>query len=218
MIASNFLNLITKFFAPPYCAYCKTFLSNETIFCEACFSAIKPIVSMKLAITKSQTISVFAVSGYQDPLKRLILAKGWSKQLASTHMADVIWQKTLLPHLSCDFFIPIPLHWTRFAWRGYNQAELMAARLAVLSGKRMINALSRKKMTQSQFRLGSNDRVLNLENVFSCNEGYKNCLRGKHIILVDDLMTTGATLKSAAKVLFECQPASISAVVTCRVI
>lgn len=218
MNTHNFFKAVTQFLAPAYCAYCKEFLSDQAIFCAQCSDRIKPVVSTQVSVTKTKSVRVFAVSAYQDPLKRLILAKGWSKPLASKQMADIIWHHTVLSHVTTDLFIPIPLHWTRFAWRGYNQAELMAERLAALSGKPTENILKRVRRTQSQFYLGSDDREKNLENVFSLTQSKKELLKNKHIVLVDDLMTTGATLKSAAKVLFSGKPASISAVVTCRVI
>lgn len=218
MVFKNIYQAVTQFFAPPHCAYCKVFLSNPTIFCQHCLSQIQPIVSMKLPITSKRSISVYAVSQYQDPLKRLILAKSWSGHLASIQMAEIIWQKTVLPTLSHDLFIPIPLHWTRYAWRGYNQAEVIARRLCQLSGKPFTNLLLRKKRTQSQFLLSGKGRIKNLENAFYVNEHKMQIIKDKHIVLVDDLMTTGITLKSAAKLLYAYRPASISAVVTCRVI
>ncbi len=217
MILSNLFKNITQLCAPAYCASCKLFLQNEVIFCARCAALIKPVVSARVMVTATKSFNVFAASAYEGPLKRLVLAKGWSKPLASKHMAEIIWQRTLIPQLDFDYIVPIPLHWTRFAWRGYNQAEYMASHLALLSGKPMLKALKRIQRTQLQFQLRSRERAKNVENVFALAVD-KKLLAGKKLLLVDDLMTTGATLKSAAKVLFATQPKLISGVVTCRVI
>ena len=115
-------------------------------------------------------------------------------------------------------FVPIPLHWTRFAWRGYNQADEIAQVLAQKRGKPVVHLLQRIQRTRYQAELESPQRKENVKKAFTLRVADKNLYQDKHIILVDDLMTTGATLQAAAKELFKLKPASITAVVVCRVI
>ena len=115
---------------PSLCAYCKVYQTERTVLCDRCMIRIAPVVSQQLTITKKKSINVFAVSLYQEPLKSLILAKRWSDRYASNQRGQLIWERTVLAHVQFDYLVPIPLHWTRYATRGFNQAEVMAQRLA----------------------------------------------------------------------------------------
>ena len=173
-------------------------------------------MSAKIAITPSITMTVYAASAYEEPLKSLILAKSRFDSLASHYMGQLIWELTNVSHVPCDYIIPIPLHWRRFAYRGYNQATMMAKELAKKSKKPMIELLRRKKYTVFQSVLSTAERKENVTNAFTLRDQDGHQFEGKHLLLVDDLMTTGSTLKAAGKTLLALKPASITAVVLCR--
>ncbi|MEX0939915.1 MAG: phosphoribosyltransferase family protein [Candidatus Babeliales bacterium] len=217
MIAKALSNIFFQMITPPYCVYCKIFLTLDTIFCDNCIKKIAPIVSTMVAVTAKKKIIVNALSSYEEPLKSLILAKGWSQKVASIQMAELIWKYTNISSQPCDIWIPIPLHWTRFAWRGYNQAEVMAKIFSKKNKKPMLPILKRTKRTYLQSSLTVLERAHNISQAFELKIMQKN-IKNKHIVLVDDLMTTGATLREAARILLPLKPASISAIVTCRVI
>lgn len=203
---------------PSFCVHCKTWLEESSVFCDQCFTLIQPVVSIALPITASFSISVYALSPYQEPLKSLILAKAQSQRLASYQMGNLIWQLSSLKNIDFDYIVPIPLHWTRYAYRGYNQAEVIASVLAKKSGKPMVHLLKRKKRTIFQSKLTIDQRSDNLDGAFelALSEDKQRLYYGKTILLVDDLMTTGATLKMTAKELLKFKPARICAVVVCR--
>lgn len=204
--------------APPFCAYCKKFLSKRMIFCIDCSQMIDPIVSVKIALTKSESMIVMAVSEYKEPLKSLVLAKSWGDIIASKQLAQLIWQNTYFKHMPCDYLVPIPLHWMRYAKRGYNQSQEIAHGLAGYNQSEVANILSRTKNTPFQSSIAYDKRLDNVKKVFALKKIYASMYHNKHIVLVDDLMTTGATLASAAKILLPLKPASISAIVACRVV
>ena len=204
------------FVAPPICAHCKQFINADTILCANCLKQIMPVVSTIVPVTQKYSMKVFAIAAYKEPLKSLILAKGWSDQLASKQLAELMWQKTNVRHAPFDYIIPVALHWTRFAYRGFNQSEEIAHVLAKKSGKKVAHILCRIKRTQFQSGLTTEKRQHNVKNIFKLSATDKKLYHGKHLLLVDDLMTTGATLKSAARELIKLRPATISVVVACR--
>ena len=163
-------------------------------------------------------MTVLAISDYKDPLKKLILAKGWSDALASYQMGQLLWQYLPLQSLDYDIIVPIPLHWTRYAWRGFNQAHEIARVLQKKKNVPIFHLLKRVKKTAFQSTLVSSLRVENLKQAFVLNGVQAKDYAGKHILLIDDLMTTGSTLRAAAKVLLLLKPRKITVVVVCRVV
>jgi ComF family protein len=112
-----------------------------------------------------------------------------------------------------DFIIPMPLHAVRLRERGFNQAIEIARRISKKSGVPLLPALCRRvRDTVSQTGLPWKEREKNIRDAFDC-EGN---LEGKRIAIVDDVMTTGATLNELAKVLRKCGGVHISAWVVAR--
>lgn len=222
MIVSSLYKIYTftrdSILAPPFCAHCKKYLEVRTIFCKNCQNMITPIVSKQIHINKNYTMSVFAVSDYKEPIKSLIMAKAWADTIASYQLGQLIVQKTYFKEMPCDYLIPIPLHWMRFAKRGYNQTEHMAHTLAKERGAVVAPIVTRLKRTPFQSSLSYDKRMQNVKEAFALNTQTPEQFYNKHIILVDDLMTTGSTLHAVAKVLIPLKPASIHAVVACRVL
>jgi ComF family protein len=217
-LVSLLQHTIRTFLIPSLCAYCKKFLSTTDIFCHDCRYKIFPVVSKKIDVTPSFSMTVFAISDYKDPLKKLILAKSWSDTLASYQMGELMWHYLPLQQLDYDVIVPIPLHWTRYAWRGFNQAHEMAKVLKKRKNVPLRHLLKRVKKTAFQSKLISSLRVENLKEAFVLNDVDIKDYAGKHILLIDDLMTTGSTLRSAAKVLLALKPKKITVAVVCRVI
>lgn len=212
------ISYLKSLFMPSICAYCKKFLSHQAIFCAECTKTIFPIVSKKIDITPSVSVSVFALSDYKDPLKKLILAKSWSDTLASYQMGQLLAEMPSVQQLDCDMVVPIPLHWTRYAWRGFNQAEEVARVIHKKKNIPMEHALKRVKKTAFQATLVASMRVENLKEAFELNNVDPEQFKNKHILLVDDLLTTGSTIRSAVKKLLLLKPRKITVAVVCRVV
>ncbi|MBD3231669.1 hypothetical protein GF322_03325 [Candidatus Dependentiae bacterium] len=216
------LNTILSFTYPSFCRSCQTLVPQNNIFCCSCYEKIKPIVSLMLPITKKHHMKVFAASAYQEPLKSLILKKAFSEKLASKQLAEIILKKIGFNNINPDVLIPIPLHWTRYANRGYNQSEIMSKYLGKNFNKPSLNILKRTRKTQFQSCLKKEQKKENVRNAFEIKYFYKtfkfNIIKDKNILIIDDLCTSGSTLQNAAKVLFKLKPKSINAIVACRVI
>lgn len=210
-------NIVNGIITPSFCMYCKLFSNNIEVFCYICCEKIKPIVSVDVRITHNTVLKVFALSDYKDPLKKLILAKGSADIIASYQLGKLLSTMPQITLLECNLIVPIPLHWSRYAWRGYNQAEEIAKAIGKRKDVPVVNLLKRVKRTLFQSEIAHFQRPENVKDAFVLSrtaiEKYKN----RHILLIDDLMTTGSTLKSAAKELLKLKPKSITAAVVCRV-
>lgn len=203
---------------PPFCCCCKEPLHERIPLCILCTHQIEPLVSHKIELTKKYALTVFCVGTYKEPLKNLILAKGRSDILACYHMAQLIHQHTMLSHMKFDYIIPVPLHWTRYAKRGYNQAAEIAKHLSVMTGIPVAPVIKRCKQTPFQSTLKKEQRKTNVQQAFTLAipSEEKALFKNKRLLLVDDVMTTGATLQASARALLPLRPQSAQAVVLAR--
>lgn len=202
---------------PTFCAYCKEFLQTDAVLCERCLARIRPVVSMPLRITKKKELSVYAISDYEYPLRALIQQKQYGNRCASRQLGRLLWEHTPLEHVPFDIIVPIPLHWTRYAWRWFNQSEEMARVISTYSNKPVVHLLERSKKTLWQVGLSRENRAANVRHVFSLTKDAQLHERAR-ILFVDDVLTTGATLHAACKALRPLKPIACSAAVVCRVI
>ena len=201
MILSCWYQKLLHWIAPPYCMKCKRFIDERIGLCKVCLRDVNPIASTVLDITRLVNMKVFAISKYEDPIRSLILKKSWGDISASVALGNLMWQLTDTAHVPFDCVIPVPLHWRRYAWRGYNQSEEMARVIADISGRPLLNVVRRTKYGPFQAHIKAKDRHGNVRDSFELCDGAKQALANKHVLLVDDLMTTGATLRSVARLL-----------------
>lgn len=105
-----------------------------------------------------------------------------------------------------DYLVPVPLHWTRLLQRRYNQAALLVMGMNKLLStlpKYAPQFLRRSKRTQTQRKKNKKERFKNVQNAFYSPARYKSILQNKTVILVDDVMASGATLNECAKVFMD---------------
>lgn len=204
---------------PTHCFYCKQYCS-VTVYglCNTCSTRIDPVTTVDLVITKNVTVTVFAASFYKAPVKMLILAKQYQQLYACKAIGELIWVKTDIRFQTFDFIVPIPLHWIRYAKRGYNQAAEIAYVLSNKMNIPVVDILRRTKATALQATLSKEDRAVNVAYAFELSKKeYLSLYKNKRILLVDDLLTTGSTISSASKTLLKLKPIVIKAAVGARV-
>lgn len=150
----------------------------------------------------------FAVSAHEagGALREMIHSFKYHRQLAMrAPLADFMLPVFEDPRLAAEdlsgwLLVPVPLHPFRWVWRGYNQSRELCRMLSRLKGIRVVSALRRARVTRSQAGLERKRRLDNLKGVFQMRWPAPD-LRGKNVLLVDDVLTTGATTHECAKVL-----------------
>jgi ComF family protein len=158
---------------------------------------------------------LLALWSYEEPLAAVVRALKFRRlDYLGRHLGEVLAGRFAGELEGIDLVVPVPLHWRRRLARGYNQAERIARPLAGRLGLPLVPLLRRARATPPQSLLGRAARVANLRRVFRVADPAR--LRGRRLLLVDDVATTGATLEAAAAVLRGAGAAAVTAVTAGR--
>jgi len=191
---------------PPACAGCGRY---GALFCDGCRITLRPASSADTRFLSGDAGTVVGESlelaratfVYEGPLRRALarLKYGGAARLAeplARHATPAL--RRLIPVAGAPTLVPVPVHADRLRERGYNQAALLAAELARNVGLPLTEALGRQRPTVQQHRLDRAARLRNLRDAFTPIPGAR---LPSSIILVDDILTTSATLEACATVL-----------------
>ncbi|HXO22620.1 MAG TPA: ComF family protein [Thermoanaerobaculia bacterium] len=159
---------------------------------------------------------LLALWSYEEPLTAVVQRLKFGRlDYLGRHLANAMALELGAELAGLDLVVPVPLHWRRRLARGYNQAERIARPLALRLGLPFAPALRRSRATPPQTSLGRAERLSNLERAFQAR-AVEPPLRGRRVLLVDDVATTGATLNAAARALKRAGAAQVVAVVAGR--
>jgi len=188
--------------------------------CSTCTGQLQPLDRFSRQALCQQPSALDAlVSGwsYEPPFESVIHAlKFSSMEFLGPDMAAALHHLFVDSLPEFDVIVPIPLHWYRRSRRGYNQAEAIARPLARLLARPMVQALRRRRLTRPQARLGRQQRGMNLRLAFAPIRAQRARITNQRVLLVDDVVTTGATLEAAARCLREVGAHSITALTAGR--
>lgn len=239
---TNFLKNFGKSFVnlvyPPHCMHCRQYLVNDAYpLCSTCLEMMQLIdpqercphcfsadycLENKLCphcLRKGPVLhGIAAAFDYVGPAASLIRKLKYSNQ---THLADVCAAYLAAQFLKLewpmpDLIVPIPIAFTHLLERGYNQSLLLAESLSKILNRPTQEILKRKSGDFSQAGLGKHQRVKLDGKTITLND--KCNVHDKVILLVDDVMTTGSTMKKSAEALLEQCPSSLYGLAVCRAI
>lgn len=217
-------NLISKEFYPSgyKCLMCREELSSNTLyaFCDDCIKKL-PFNIGKTCVKCSEPISGMgeycihcknskpyfkknvSVFLYKRPIDGFIRRLKFDNQkYLSVTLGNFIASEVVKMGVNFDYIIPAPMHSKRKKKRGYNQAELLCCALKDKLGLNVdCEILEKVRDTLNQARLSRQQRLENLENAFKVKD--KNKIKGKTILLVDDVFTTGTTMNECSKTLLD---------------
>jgi ComF family protein len=143
--------------------------------------------------------AVYCVGAYEGRLRKLIHLFKYAKIRTLAKPLGRFLRSGLPLEARFDYIVPTPMHWTRRWQRGFNQAELLALEVGRSGAVPVADLLRRARRTPKQANLGGKERRKNVKGAFDVRPGrYAGALNGKRILLVDDVMTTGATVNACA--------------------
>lgn len=211
---------------PPRCSFCGDecpLLDGNLLFCERCANLLGPEVWVGCrrcgaALTPQEPPpddcghcrgqrwafeTVVALGAYQTELREAVLRtkRPYGNALATMlGRLHVRRRQALLRAVQADLVVPVPMHWVRYLARGTKGVELLAEQIAAGLGLPLeTGVLDADRNPRLQHHLAPAERVRNVRNAFRVRRGCQ--LRGATILLVDDVLTTGATASEAARVL-----------------
>ncbi len=174
----------------PYCLECRQFIHNS-LRCSSCGVSTPAVFSLGYFDSHLQTILHDLKFAGLKPLAGPLGRK----------LARLITDWTNMPTI--DFIVPVPLHSSRQYARGFNQAEEIAREIGLCLGIRLlVDVLYSTRKTRQQARLPAARRPANVRGAFAVDDETE-MLKGKTVLLVDDVTTTGATLRENSRVLEE---------------
>lgn len=235
---------IVDFILPPRCALCGRVLKADKGICDDCISQIEflkspvcyhcgqPLGGGSDVVAHSHLLCgecikprkrIFRLSrsafAYDDFSKKLILD---FKFRDHTELAELLAKILYVAgkdifDKGVDVIIPVPLHFTRLIGRKYNQSALLAKELGKLTHIKVDNlGLKKIRKTKPQVECDRHQRLHNLKDAFVAR--HASTLKGKRVLLIDDVMTTGSTLKECALSLRKAQVKSVDCLTLARVI
>lgn len=223
------INRVINFLNPPKCIYCHAQLMDQAGFCMACWADMNFISQPICDVTGTplpfgmqaepgeKSLSLEALNTppiydkariavkFNDHSKTLIhKLKYYDQQHIAPLMAKMMVNAAvdLLGECRNNIVCPVPLYHWRYFTRRFNQADILARNIAKLTDTNYMPALiKRQKSTKTQVTLSRKERRINVKDAFVISDKLLKKVHGKNIFIVDDVITTGATVDEVAKCL-----------------
>ena len=167
------------------CQVCDTPIKEGNIICDHCKSNKRAFKSVSTPLL------------YEGEVRSALLKfKSDSAKYLAAPFAKLIFERVQKDNIDFDVIVPVPSHIKTIRKRGYNPARVLAEELALLSGKPVCDILVKTVLTKNQKFLDFKERQTNLENSITLTDSAQ--IKGKKVLLVDDIITTAATINACA--------------------
>lgn len=198
---------------PLRCVFCRARTQGaERHICSGCYDDLQHIASPPPA-TSSPLVHEIAAVAYAFPVDAAIKALKFKRRLFYVPaFAELLCAATDALPGDIDAVLPVPLHWRRRWFRGFNQAMEIGKPVARHLGVALVRKVRRARATPSQSGLSARQRAKNLKAAFIVC-GKLSC---RHVLIVDDVITTGATVRELARVLQRAGVRKVSALTVAR--
>ena len=225
---------------PPLCPSCREPLGAGVGLCAGCWSKLSQIekpycarlgipflydpgpglLSMEAMANPPAYQRARAAVRYDEVARSLVLAFKYADRLDLAPMMGA-WMARAGSELlaGADALMPVPLHWRRLWARRFNQAAALAKAISQHSGVPVLpDVLKRVRATPQQVGLSKTERASNVQGAFRVPDGHKATVKGRRIVLVDDVLTSGATVDTCARALLRAGAAQVDVLVFARVV
>ncbi len=216
MIASLACRLL-DFIVPRACAGCDSLVNGDALWCDQCSEAVVPWKS-EVAEYSPQGHRILTPFAYEGPVAKAIHRLKFSNRPELAHaLGQRLATEVIRARISSDAtIVPVPTTPERIIERGYNQSALLAAALARKAGLRSLpTALERTHFAPHQVGADKAQRARQVAGAFSANSRF---ISNKNVILVDDVVTTGATSAACAAAIEAVGGRLVAAVAVARVL
>lgn len=200
-----------RFISDPLCDRCGVPLDYRTgdeTWCAVCLARPPRWDRARAALvyddTSRRPVLELKRAGRRDGLETLC---GWMRQAGGSLIDEA------------DVLVPVPLHYTRLVVRGFNQSGWLAQAIGAAAGRPVaVDALVRTRRTVSQAGLGGRARRRNVSGAFKVRASRVGRIAGQRVLLVDDVLTTGATLSACTRALKQAGARQVDVLVLARVV
>lgn len=240
-LANPYLTVGLNLLFPPRCVACGAATSAAHGVCVPCFESLRFIASPQCdccgvpfeydpqmsdaqcgacLVSRPAYHKARAVFAYDDTSRRMITQFKYSDRVERAN-SYAAWMARAGAALiaDSDVLVPVPLHLWRLLQRRYNQAALLAYSVSDLCHLPVwSDALLRVRHTPPQASLDRTARLENVKTAFAVNRDYGSALAGKRVLLVDDVMTTGATIEACTRTLLSAKVEQVNVVTLARTI
>jgi len=230
---------IVDFVLPPQCPVCKSVIQEQGNLCGACWMALDIVVApvcdrLGIPFALPAPPGIASLEAQTNPpvfhrARCAVLFNEQARQLVhglkyrdrqdfALPMARMMVRAGQELLNDADIIVPVPLHWRRLWSRRFNQSLQLAERIGQLAGRPLLfDGLTRTRATPQQVGLSSGQRKRNVAGAFSIFTRHKDNIRGRRIVLIDDVLTTGATANAASRAMFQAGATQVDVLVFAQV-